>query len=142
MNIRKINKTDIKTLAIIMSNSFKEYPWNENWPISSCEERIIDILSIKTSLGFVFLDNENIIGGCIGYSLPYMDKKEFNLIEFFISNEYKHSGLGKIIFGNIKEEIKKEGIDSISLETIPEVEGFYLKCGLKRKDTINLKIQL
>lgn len=142
MKLERINKSHIRPLAEIMSESFKCPPWNENWNISICEERIEDILSIKTSIGYIFMDKEEIIGGSVGYYLPYVDKKEFQLIEFFISPTHQHIGLGKKMFLKLVAELKIQGIDTISLETIPEVEQFYLKIGFKKQENVSLKIEL
>lgn len=137
----EIDKTeDIYALAVIMKSSFKKEPWNESWDEEQCKARLNTLLSIKTSILFSFYEDEELIGGCIGFSLPYEKEEQFQIIEFFLDEKKQGTGLGSLFLNLIEDKLK--GMDTILLCTRGSLSSFYSKNGYKITQTVEMEKKL
>ncbi len=137
MELRKVKKEEINTLAELASEI-----WHEYWPCILSPEQIDYMVekfqsekAIKEQIEYenytyYFLITDRKITGYIGVS----DKGEYLFLsKFYIQKKFRHQGIGKMAF----EEIKKLGFNKIQL-TVNKYNkntiNAYLKYGFKTID--------
>ena len=100
--VRKLEINDIKELSKIMKKAFLSEPWIEDWNEQSCFERLNILCSIPTSFSFTLVnENNEICGAAIGYVIPFVNKNEYDLQEFFIDPELSKKHLGTFLMDEI-----------------------------------------
>lgn len=131
--IRRLEKNDIKTLAGIMKNSFYYEPWNEIWDENKCFERLNIYSSISSACSFTLLnENNEICGAVIGYIIPFVDKLEYDLQEFFIDHNLQKNHLGTFLMNELLKELKVLNVDNVKFYTTGMLDKFYNKFGYKK----------
>jgi aminoglycoside 6'-N-acetyltransferase I len=134
--IRRFEEKDEQKVAEMMVESFRSEPWRETWTREQCQERIHILTQALSSVSYVLMDEKgDICGAALGYTLPYMDKKEYELQEFFISSRLQHLHIGSFFMKEFLNEIKKEGIDQIRFYTSGNLCNFYSKFGFRKSET-------
>lgn len=137
MEIRLITENDINALAAALSEAYSEPPWNEKWDDEKAVRRVSAILSGYCALGLDAVDNDEIIGGLLGYVDPYADEDFFFVSELFVIPERKKQGIGRKLLAELEKYIKEHNAGCIQLISIPHNLPFYEKCGLS-KDGVSL----
>lgn len=133
--VRKLEINDIKELSKIMKKAFLSEPWIEDWNEQSCFERLNILCSIPTSFSFTLVnENNEICGAAIGYVIPFVNKNEYDLQEFFIDPELSKKHLGTFLMDEILKEVKKANIDKIKFYTAGDLYKFYDKFGYQKID--------
>lgn len=133
--VRKLEINDIKELSKIMKKAFLSKPWIEDWNEQSCFERLNILCSIPTSFSFILVnENNEICGAAIGYVIPFVNKNEYDLQEFFIDPELSKKHLGTFLMDEILKEAKKANIDKIKFYTAGDLYKFYDKFGYQKID--------
>ena len=138
MEYRGVNKADIDQLAKAMSLAYSEEPWNENWSDEKAVRRVEAILGNYQAIGLAALDNEQIIGGLLGYVDPYADEDFFFVSELFVIPKHKKQGIGRQLLTELNAVLKEKGINVVQLISIDYNEVFYHKCGLE-KDSVSVQ---
>lgn len=132
-SIRKLEKNDIKILSKIMKEAFFNTHWNEVWEENKCYERLNIFISISTSFSYTLInENNEICGGAIGYTVPFVNKIEYDLQEFFINPKFVKKQLGTFFMNELIKEAKKNHIDSIKFYTTDNLDKFYSKFGFNK----------
>ena len=78
--------------------------------------------------------NNEICGGAIGYTIPFVNKIEYDLQEFFIDSKLTQKHLGTFFMNELIKEAKKNHIDSIKFYTADNLDIFYSKFGFNKID--------
>jgi len=131
--IRKLLKNDLKTLSIIMKEAFFNEPWNETWNEETCLKRLTIFSQMSSSFSYTFInENNEICGAAIGYVIPFVDKTEYDLQEFFISPKLAKQHLGTFFMNELLKEVKKAKIDTVKFYTAGNLYRFYEHFGFKR----------
>lgn len=137
MEFRIVNSEDIIELANAMALSYSEDPWNEKWNDERAKRRVSAILSNYQALGIAAIENEQIVGGLLGYVDPFADEDFFYVSELFVITDRKKQGIGRMLMRKLEDVLKKKKIDVIQLMSIKDNEIFYSKCGLG-KDSVSV----
>ena len=90
-------------------------------------------ISISTSFSYTLINENNEICGCaIGYTVPFVNKIEYDLQEFFINPKFVKKQLGTFFMNELIKEAKKNHIDSIKFYTTDNLDKFYSKFGFNK----------
>ena len=138
MEYRVVTNTDINQLAKAMSMAYSEEPWNENWSEERAVRRVKAILGNYQAIGLAAVDNEQIVGGLLGYVDPYADEDFFFVSELFVIPEQKKRGIGRQLLTELDKELKEKHVSVVQLISIDYNEVFYHKCGLD-KDCVSVQ---
>lgn len=132
-SIRRLEISDINGLAEIMVNAFLNEPWKEIWDAKKCNERLTIFNSISSSLSFTLINENNVIcGAAIGYVVPFKNKNEYDLQEFFIDPKLVGNHLGTFLMNELLEELKKANVDTVKFYTAGDLNKFYDKFGFEK----------
>ena len=56
---KNMDKKDLDKDAKLFQVAFQQAPWNENWTYQQSFERLSEIMSTHSSIGYVIYDNES-----------------------------------------------------------------------------------
>lgn len=138
MDFRVVDDADMNQLARAMSLAYSEEPWNEKWSEARAVRRIKAILGNYQAVGLAAVDDEQIVGGLLGYVDPYADEDFFFVSELFVVPQQKKRGIGRGLLTSLDKVLKEKGVSVVQLISIDDNEGFYHKCGLE-KDSVSVQ---
>ena len=138
LEFRAIKTTDFETCAKSLRATFKEEPWNENWTYNQAYERIDEMMASRMSRGYVVVDDDRVVGMCIGRIMTYMAFKELWVDEFSVNPTYQGQAIGSKLIAFVTDELKKENVSHMALTTAREYPAvkFYEKNGFKVSESI------
>lgn len=136
MEIKKLEKKDIHECALELMQAFKGEPWNEDWTYEQAYLRIEQIMANPFARGYIICDQDKVVAMSCGRIMTYLDSQEFWIDEFSVDPSYQGQHLGQKLMDHIKEEMKKEEIESLVLITCRHFpcESFYKKQGYQIKE--------
>ena len=131
MEIRKISKSDLEELAKLMVDVYNAPPWNNKWTVETALESLTDLSDFPNFFGNVLVDGNKIIGAIIGHIRRYGSESTFYIDEFFISEEYRGTGLAKNLYQTSIKELQERGISGAFFTTLKNSRAynFYVKQG-------------
>ena len=132
MNYKIITTEDTEALAVVMSRSYGEAPWNERWTSEKAVRRVQSIMGNFEAMGLVALEGDEIIGRVQGVVDPYAEEDFFFVSELFVIPEWKRKGVGRYLLNHLEKHLQEKGIHTIQLISIPNNVPFYEKAGLSR----------
>ena len=136
--IRRYKNTDVDKIAIALTQTYREEPWNEAWSVELARIRMEELMSGPMSIGFVFEEDNEILGVMVGRRNTYLNGPEYFVDEFFVVPSSQKKGIGSKLISHAREELSKEGFVDIVLNTekgYPS-ERFYKKNGFVQKDSL------
>ncbi|MBP2015202.1 GNAT family N-acetyltransferase [Anaerococcus degeneri] len=131
MEIRKISKSDLEELAKLMVDVYNAPPWNNKRTVETALESLTDISDFPKFFGNVIIDGDKIIGALIGHIRRYATELTFYIDEFFISEEYRGTGLAKELYQTSIKQLQQRGISGAFFTTLKNSQAynFYAKQG-------------
>ena len=108
MNYRIAKDNDIVGLANAMALAYSEAPWYENWTEERAVRRVKGILGNYQAIGLVAEENEEIVGGMLGYIDPFAEEDFFYVSELFVVPKKKKLGVGKALLGKLEVILQKK----------------------------------
>lgn len=140
-----MTESSIEQCIELYMSVFNHAPWNETWTYESAKERLSDLINTPKFIGFLLVDNENLIGFIAGNSKKSFAGFTFYIAELCINNQIQGKGNGSKLLGYLEQELKKKEIQSVYLLTATGglAETFYLKNGYEiNRDRVVIKKNL
>lgn len=137
--IREATENDIETILDFMK-SYYEFD-SLDYDREKLRATIYDFFSIGAGSLFIIQSNDKPIGYfCLvfGYSLE-LHGKDCILDEIYISEEYRHKGVGSEVMKFIEDYLKKKDIKAIHLIVFQNniaAQKYYLKNGFGTRNAI------
>jgi aminoglycoside 6'-N-acetyltransferase I len=123
------NHEDMKKLFL---DVFSNDPWFDKWNSNQLDLYMKDLTENNNSLSFALFDEkEELIGCSLGYIFNWWEGREYFIKEFFISRKKQSQGAGSTFLTLIKERLRVEDVQHITLATEKTVPAyhFYQKNG-------------
>lgn len=136
--IRKMEEKDLQEMGMLLKQVYADEPWNDTWSVEQATTYLTELWNHPKAEGYVFVQDSQILGVCLGHYKTWYDGIRFVLEEFFISSTLHGIGIGSQIIQFLKEYLKKKEVCSIELWTgrnFP-AQGFYEKQNFTIQDDI------
>lgn len=141
IEIKPLDKSYLEKTIRVYQETFSKEPWFEEDSDEQVKNLFENHYNNNYYVGYVLVDNEEVIGFSLGFKKPYLNGMEYYIDQFAIKYEFQNKGLGKIFIDEIFKDIQKQGMNAIILNTEKgyPAQQFYLKNGFKvLEDTIIL----
>jgi aminoglycoside 6'-N-acetyltransferase I len=127
--IIKFSDELLKQCANLYVSIFNKEPWNDEWTVETASARLKHIHNTPNSLGYVYINEEGLIGFALGYSEQWFNGVHFNLVEFCVTTSLQRKGNGTKLLQVFEKELKRKNISHINLFTSKGdiAESFYRK---------------
>ena len=135
MNIIYLSEDKIKEATELYISVFSNEPWNDEFEsYEEVESFIKCFMSSDTYLNFLALEEDEVIGLCLGLKKPWIKGIEYYIDEFCIKLDLQGKGYGSQFLSAIEKEINRLGMHNIILNTEKgfDSEKFYIKNGFKQ----------
>ncbi len=135
MKIVKLSEDRIKEAAELYITVFSNEPWNDEFESYEEVENFIKVfISSDTYLSYLALENDEVIGICLGLKKPWIKGMEYYIDEFCIKSDLQGKGYGSQFLSAIEKEINLLGMYNMILNTEKGFasETFYIKNGFRQ----------
>ncbi len=136
LKIRKIEETDNKELASLIRAVFREFKIDKPGTVYTdpTTDHLSDVFK-QAGSGYWLAEEEGVLlGGCGIYPTDGLPEGCVELVKFYLSNQARGKGLGKLLMQKSIETAQQLGYKKIYLESFPELStaiGMYEKAGFK-----------
>ena len=136
--IRRYKDEDLKACAAVLKEAFRGEPWRENWSSDLADARIQELMCSPLSMGYVFVEDDKIIGAAFGRRCTYLHGMEFFIDEMFVVPPFQRTGIGSSLIKFMANDLWDMGFVDIVLNTEREYpsEMFYLKNGFRHRPKV------
>ena len=94
-------------------------------------------MSNYNAAGFAAIENEEIIGGILGFEDPYAEESFFFVSEIFIAPQWNRKGVGKTLLSHLEQYLSSKNISVMQLISIEDNIKFYEASGFA-KDSVSV----
>jgi aminoglycoside 6'-N-acetyltransferase I len=111
---------------------FTNPPWNHEWVTEERAERYIkNLLSASGALSFLYCENGQPVGLCIGSLNDYFFAPQYKIEEFIVDTKRQQKGIGSAMLAAVEAEMARRGVGYIFLQTSKTIPAydFYSKRG-------------
>lgn len=123
--LQEYKKENLKSLTDIFFDIYYNKPFNYNWLKKSEIERYFsDLSKTPNFLGYVIIQNNEIIGGCLGIINDYFKNKTYKISEIFISRKFQGLGYGSSALRELEALLFNEKIVMLELSTDKASQAF------------------
>ncbi len=113
---------------------FSREPWNETWERPQAVEEFLQRHSRNSNfLGYVAMNDGDIVGASIGFLKPWIRGEEYYIDEYFVDADLQGQGIGTALMTAIRDDLRQRGIPAILLNTERTAPAyrFYRKLGFE-----------
>ncbi len=133
-----LDESYLPQMAELYKKAFAGEPWNDNWSnADQLAEYVKEISSSFHSLNYGLLVNGRLVALSIGMIRHWWEGTNYNIEEFCVSPDIQGKGTGSRFMKMIEEDIKKQGLSGIFLQTDNDKPSykFYQKNGFNVLDS-------
>ena len=132
MKIRKATKKDLKKIAEIWTEGFRQRPYNQKWT----EKRALEVIKNSFNQKNIFLvseEDKEVVGFLIGYFFPYLRGLHGMIDDLIISKKYRGKGHGIALMNEFEKMVeKKKGVEiNLLAHKKARAHGMYKRKGFK-----------
>ena len=137
--LKKIDKDMVDECVDVYIDTFTKEPWED---VYESREPVVNYFNnhLKNNyfLGYAGLLEGKVIALSVGMKKPWIEGMEYYIDEFCVSYEMQGKGIGSKFIKRIEEDIKKQGLNGILLNTEKSYPSykFYVKNGFKQIDNL------
>ncbi len=134
------SRAALEQCAPLLAEVYNADPWNDIWTVAKSLEKLLCFFDSPKFLGLMAIEENTIIGCCIGNTEPYFTGDYFYLKEMFVSVKCQRSGVGSQLVNFLKEQLAIKGISSVILFTSRALfpYDFYTKNGFKEMEGMRM----
>ena len=115
--IRVMKHSDLTQCGAIYSKAFPIEHWGIDWTPQNAAEYLHDFFEQKRFVGYVYEENDEVIGCIFALCKISGSKKEIYINEMAVLPERQSQGIGKQLLNAIKDYSKENGLAGIVLYT-------------------------
>lgn len=123
MEIRKLQSSDMDSLAELFVKVWAEEPYNETWTKEraiTCLQEIRDIYAFS----FVAVEGGKVIGHALCYRRTWHDGGHLMIDDFAVHPDYRKKGVGRELLKKVEGIAKSENLVVIDLFANKKAGGF------------------
>ena len=117
MNIREMLREDIPACADILCSVYNNDMWQCRWTKEVAAEYLTDFFDMKKFVGFVLVDEKEIVGGLFAHEKVWWNNSEVFVEEMFVKPEYQRTGYGSMLMEEVNRYVSEKGLAGITLST-------------------------
>jgi aminoglycoside 6'-N-acetyltransferase I len=117
MIIRKMEREDIVECAAILCSVYNNEMWQCRWTKEVAAEYLTDFFDMKKFVGFVLVDEKEIVGGLFAHEKVWWNNSEVFVEEMFVKPEYQRTGYGSLLMEEVNRYVREKGLAGITLST-------------------------
>ena len=131
--IRKMKEEDLQQCGVIYAKAFPIEYWGIDWNLDNAKEYLLDYYEQKRFVGYVYEEDDMVIGCIFALCKISGSKKEIYINEMAVLPERQGQGIGKQLLNAVKDYSKDKGLAGIVLYTSEYAPAakFYEKNGFK-----------
>lgn len=131
--IRIMKASDLAQCGRIYAKAFPIEHWGIDWTAENAADYLQDYFEQKRFVGYVYEENEEVLGCILALCKISGSKKEIYINEMAVLPERQGLGIGKQLLNAVKDYSKNNGLAGIVLYTSEYAPSakFYEKNGFK-----------
>ena len=117
MNIREMKQSDIPACAEILCSVYNNEMWQCRWEKETAVEYLTDFFDMKKFVGYVLVDDKEIVGGLFAHEKVWWNNSEVFVEEMFVKPQFQRTGYGSLLLEEVNRYVKEKGLAGITLST-------------------------
>lgn len=122
--IREMKYEDLKQCGEIYAEAFPIEHWGIDWTPDNAREYLTDFFEQKRFVGYVYEEDQNVIGCIFALTKISGSKKEIYINEMAVLPKRQGQGIGKQLLKAVLEYSKKMGLAGVVLYTSEYAPAF------------------
>ena len=115
--IRQMKNEDLRQCGVIYAKAFPVEYWGIDWTPENAREYLADYFEQKRFVGYVYEENNEIIGCIFALCKISGSKKEIYINEMAVLPERQGQGIGKQLLNTVLDYSKRMGLAGVVLYT-------------------------
>ena len=134
MQLKKIEKSDLKSCSELYASVFSGEPWNEPWTSKLAYDRLLNFYNTPGFEGVFVSIEAKLVGLALGNIEPFHFGPMFNLHEVCVSENYQGKGAGTKMLSYLESMLNDKSTKCIYTDTDTRYAAaeFYLKNGFSK----------
>ena len=128
----ELDESYLPSIAELYKNAFMGEPWNDDWSDrAQLENYIKDVAAYFKGLNYGLLIDGKLVAVSLGSVRHWWEGTNYNIEEFCVDPTIQGKGIGSHFMSLIEDEIRKQGLAGIFLQTDMDKPSyrFYKKNG-------------
>ena len=117
MIIRKMEREDIAACAAILCSVYNNEMWQCHWTEEVAREYLTDFFEMKKFVGYVLVDDKEIVGGLFAHEKVWWNNSEVFVEEMFVKPQFQRAGYGSLLLEEVNRYVREKGLAGITLST-------------------------
>lgn len=115
--IREMNYADIPACAEILCSVYNNDLWQCRWEHAAALEYLSDIFNMPKFLGYVVVENGEILGGVFAREKVWWNNSEVYIEELFVKPAHQGRGYGTMLMKRVEQYVLENKLAGITLST-------------------------